>query len=110
MDGQGAQEILATEMSNCRVKNKPYFPTVADVKTSNSMFEKAVFEKTICHNGQPSLTEIVSNCEHRAIGSNGGFGYKAIRPEDEIAILDSAVLAYWAATQVKERKKQRISY
>lgn len=110
VDGQGAQEIIAGEMADYKIKNKPLFPTVGEIKTSNSLFEKAVFEKTVCHNGQPSLKEVVANCEHRAIGSNGGFGYKAIRPDDEIALLDSVVLAFWAATQAKEKKRQRVSY
>lgn len=110
VDGQGAQEILESEMKDCRIKLKPIFPTVGEIKICNSMFEKAVFDKTICHNGQPSLTEVVSNCDHRGIGSNGGFGYKAIRPDDEIALLDSVVLAHWIATQIKEKKKQRVTY
>lgn len=110
VDGQGAQEILESEMKDFRIKLKPIFPTVGEIKISNSMFEKAVFDRTICHNGQPSLTEVVSNCDHRGIGSNGGFGYKAIRPDDEIALLDSVVLAHWIATQIKEKKKQRVTY
>lgn len=60
--------------------------------------------------GQPSLVQAVSNCEKRAIGSNGGFGYKAIKEEIEIALLDSVILAYWACSETKvKRRKQRIS-
>ncbi len=110
VDGQGAQEIIAEEMADMRIKLKPVFPTVGEIKTSNAIFEKAVFDKTLRHNSQPSLTEVVSNCDHRGIGSNGGFGYKAIRPDDEISLLDAVVLAHWSALQVKEKKKQRVTY
>lgn len=110
VDGQGAQEILAEEMQDLRIKLKPIFPSVADIKTCNAVFEKAIFEKTIRHNAQPSLVEVISNCDHRAIGSNGGFGYKAIKPEDEISLLESVSLAHWSAQQVKEKKKQKVTY
>ena len=56
------------------------------------------------------MEQIVGNCEKRAIGANGGFGYRALREEMEIALLDSLVLAYWACSTSKESRKQKISY
>ena len=74
------------------------------------LFEQQVFAETICHMGQPALQQIVENCDHRAIGSNGGFGYKSILDGADISILDSAVLAVWAAENFKERpSKQKMS-
>jgi len=62
------------------------------------------------HNGQPSLTQAVSNCDKRAIGSSGGFGYKSLNSNIEIALMESAIFAYWSAEKTKERRKQVISY
>ncbi|NLC74984.1 MAG: hypothetical protein GX685_07155, partial [Clostridiales bacterium] len=59
------------------------------------------------HNSQPSLSNVITNCEKRAIGSNGGFGFKAIYPEQEIALMDSAILAYWACAERKEVKNRQ---
>lgn len=109
IDGQNGQQILADLMKKNHMR-KPIMPTVAEVIKSNAIFEQAVFDKTVTHMDQPSVSALVANCEHRAIGSHGGFGYKSIHPEREIAILDSIVLAHWAATESKGRAKQKIRY
>lgn len=65
----------------------------------------------LCHSGQPSLAQAASSCEHRAIGSNGGFGYRAIKEGVDISVLDCAVLACWGVDEFKETQiRQRISY
>ena len=51
-----------------------------------SAFEQAICQRHIVHMGQSSLVQAVSNCEKRAIGSNGGFGYKSLN-EDFILCL-----------------------
>lgn len=59
---------------------------------------------------QPSLTKVVTNCEKRAIGTDGGFGYQAVNAEDDISLLDSVMLACWAVEEFPPRKKQNIVY
>ena len=80
-----------------------------EIIVANAAFELGL-EKTICHMGQPSLAQAATNCEKRAIGTNGGFGYRAQKEGVEIALLDSVILAYWMCRESKEKKKQRISY
>ena len=111
IDGSGSQQILSDEIKDYGIKLKPVLPKVSDVVVANNMFEQAVTSsKNICHNGQPSLKQIVTNCKRRAIGTNGGFGFKAMMEEHEIALLDSVILAHWAcATYKGVKKKQKIS-
>lgn len=111
IDGSGSQQVLSEEIKDYGIKLKPTLPKVADVVVANNMFEQAVTSsKTICHNDQPSLKQIVTNCKRRAIGTNGGFGFKAIIEEHEIALLDSVILAHWlCATQKSAKKKQKVS-
>lgn len=110
IDGANGQKILADEMAEYSLK-KPILPAVKEVIVANASFEQGLFQKNIRHMGQPSLINAVSNCEKRAIGSNGGFGYRSIKEGVEIALLDSVILAYWkCSTTKKERKKQKISY
>ena len=109
VDGASKQKILSAEMKENKLK-LPILPTVKEVIMANSMFEQSLYSDSIRHNNQQSLTDVVTNCEKRAIGSNGGFGYKSLRPEHEIAIMDSVILAHWACSTHKERKKQIISY
>ena len=85
-------------------------PTVKEVISANAMFEQAIYQQEICHMGQPSLTQSVGNCEKRAIGTSGGFGYRSIKEGVEIALLESVALAHWACHESKERKHQIISY
>jgi hypothetical protein len=88
----------------------PVLPTVKEVILANAAFEQALQAGRICHMGQPSLAQAVTNCEKRAIGSNGGFGYRSLRDEIDISLMDSAIFAYWACANYKPRVKQRLRY
>lgn len=111
VDGANGQQLLGDAMKERGIKPAPEFPTVAQVITANSMFEQAIFSQSIRHADQPSLTQVISNCEKRAIGTNGGFGYRATKQGAETALLDSVILAFWArATTKDKKKKQKVSY
>ena len=110
VDGANGQKLLEEAMKEARIKTKPVFPTVGNVIVANAMFEQALEAATICHKAQPSLVCSATNCEKRAIGSNGGFGYKALTPDTEIALLDSVIMAHWLCSEYKEKKKQTINY
>ena len=109
IDGANGQQILADAMREEKLI-KPILPTVKEVIIANAVFEQMLSAKTICHMNQPSLTQSVSNCEKRPIGSNGGFGYKSIKDTSDIALMESMILALWQCSESKVRKKQKISY
>ncbi|MEG0906572.1 MAG: terminase, partial [Cellulosilyticaceae bacterium] len=109
VDGASGQQLFAKEMKAHKLKI-PILPTVKEIIVANAGFEQAVYAESVCHKGQTSLAEVVSNCEKRNIGSSGGFGYKAIKEGAEIALMDSIILAHWACAETKEKKKQRITY
>lgn len=109
VDGASGQELLATAMKRRKLK-PPKLPTVKEIIMSNSAFSQAVSMKQLCHMGQPSLVQIVSNCEKRAIGTNGGYGFKSILDGAKIELMDSMILAFWLCSEKKERKKQKIGY
>lgn len=109
VDGANGQQLLADDMKEIRLK-QPTLPTVKEIILANASFEQGIFQANIVHMGQPSVEQSVSNCEKRLIGTNGGFGYKSLRDDIEIAILDSIILAYWACSVSKEKRKQKVSY
>lgn len=109
VDGANGQEMLKALMLDFRLK-PPHLPTVKEVTAANALFEQGVFQKAICHNAQPSVVQVVTNCEKRAIGSNGGFGYRSQIEQADICIMDSIILAYWSCANHKEKKKQTIRY
>lgn len=109
IDGANGQQLLAADMKEAKLK-APVLPTVKEIIVANAAFEQGICQKNIVHMGQPSLVQAVSNCEKRAIGANGGFGYRSIREDIEVALLDSAIYAYWACSEEKEKKVQKISY
>lgn len=109
IDGRGAQDVLKAELDEQKVKGV-ILPSVKEVIIANTKFEQLLYTQEICHMNQPSLRQVATNCEKRAIGSNGGFGYKAQFDQMEIGLLDSAILAIWQCSEAKEKKKQRISY
>ena len=109
VDGASGQQLLANAMKDARLK-APTLPTVKEIIVANASFEQGISQLNIRHAGQPSVEQIVENCEKRSIGTNGGFGYKSQKEEIEVAILDSIILAYWACSTSKVKKKQRVSY
>lgn len=109
IDGAAGQQILADAMAGIRLK-KPIVPTVPEVVMANAAFEQGLRAGKICHAGQKGLALSASTCEKRAIGTKGGFGYRSLRDDIDIALLDSVILAYWACIESKPKKKQRVSY
>ena len=111
VDGASGQQLLADQMQDYGIKIKPVLPKVGEIITANAIFEQGLYSKVLCHMGQEPLRDVVTNCEKRLIGSQGGFGYKSLIETNDIAIMDSMILAYWLCATTKEKKKkQTISY
>ncbi len=109
VDGASGQKVLDDELKDYKVRNV-ILPTVKEIITANSMWEQGIYQGSLCHAGQPSLTKVATNCDKRNIGSNGGFGYRSHFDDVDISIMDSALLAHWACASAKPKKKQKISY
>lgn len=110
IDGDKGRTILEADMKNANVKTKAILPTTREVIECFSLFENNLFARNICHMGQPSLEQVATNCEHRAIGSGGGFGYQSISDGADITLLESVALAYWACSKTKVKRVQKITY
>ena len=109
VDGASGLETFLKECKEQKLKNVKG-ATVKEVVQAASQFETAIKAKTICHNGQPAMRQSVTNCQHRAIGSGGGYGYKTLDDDIEVALMESLVLAAYACATAKEVKRQRVSY
>lgn len=102
VDGANGQQLLSDDMKDAHVQ-RPYLPTVKDIIAANAFFEAQLFAGRLCHMGQPALFQAVTNCEHRTIGSNGGYGFRSILEGADISLMDSMILACWAAEEFKEK-------
>lgn len=109
VDGASGLQTFLRECGEQKLKGVNA-ATVKEVVQASSDFETAIANKTICHNGQPALRQSVTNCQHRAIGSGGGYGYKTLDDAIEVALIESSILATHACSQFKEKKRQRVSY
>jgi phage terminase large subunit-like protein len=109
IDGASGQNVLANDMKEAGLK-KPILPSVKEIIVANSVFEQGLFQQSLCHRGQPSLAQVVTNCEKRNIGTGGGFGYRSQVQDFDISLMDSMILAHWACHNSKPPKKQRVSY
>lgn len=110
IDGAAGAPLLLADMKDAAVRCKAVVPKVAEIITANSLFETNLFEGLICHMGQPSLTQIVSNSEHRAIGTGGGYGYRSLLDEADVSLLEAVALAHWACASAKARGTQVVMY
>ena len=107
---QGQQEILNQAYKVKELKIKPIYPTVKEVLMASETFMNGLENKAICHMGQPSLTNSVSNCQKRLIGTNGGFGFKTIKESIDICIMESCVFAYWLCKTSKAKTQTKFNY
>lgn len=108
IDGINGTELLKKAMADAGIKKAPIIPSTHEFITANAVFTQAIETQRIAHKGQPALVQSVTNVEKRAIGTNGGFGYKSLNANIEVALLDSAILAFWSCDKTKERRKQII--
>ncbi|WP_076647296.1 DEAD/DEAH box helicase family protein [Latilactobacillus sakei] len=109
IDGAAGQKMLDDDMRDSKIKGA-VLPTVKEIIKANSLWENGIYQRTICHAGQPSLTKVVTNSDKRNIGTNGGFGYRSQFDDMDISLMDSAMLAHWACTEFKPKAKQKVRY
>ena len=109
VDGMSGLETFLRECKEQKLKGVGA-ASVKEVIQASSDFETAIANKSICHAGQPGLRQSVTNCDHRAIGSGGGYGYKTLDDDIEVALIESVVLATHACMMAKEVKRQRVGY
>ena len=110
IDGAGNAPVLVRDLHDAQVSCKAIQPKVAEVVAANALFERNLFEGKICHANQPSLTQAISNCEHRPIGSGGGYGYNVILEGAESALIEAVSLAHWLCATAKPHRAQIIGY
>lgn len=109
IDGANGRSILANAMKEYSFQ-KPTLPSVQEIINANAMWDQGIALRQICHRGQPTLTKVVSNCDKRAIGSQGGYGFKSLSEVYDIVVMDSAILAFWLASTAKDATPQQIQY
>lgn len=110
IDGASGQQLLSDQMKEHGINKPPILPKVGEIIAANAMFEQALYGGDIVHRGQESLKNVVTNCSKRLIGSQGGFGYKSLVDTQDIAIMDSMILAFWLCATTKEVTPQSIDY
>lgn len=108
IDGAAGSQMLVDLMKQRKLR-APILPTVAEVISANAKFENAVFNDGLQHIDQQALRDAISNCQHRSIGSKGGFGYETLDEAYEVSLIESVSLAYWLCSESKA-KKQTISF
>lgn len=111
VDGLAGKTQLLSELAARKFPHKKiWVPRVSEYIEANSMFDLAIRTKQIRHTGQKALATVATNCIKRTIGKNGGFGYKAINEDLDIALLDSVMLAHWVCKKAKPRAKQKLIF
>jgi len=80
-------------------------PTLDQVMSFHSMFDRAVSQAEITHSGEPELDAQAKSAIRRKIGTQGGFGWEAPLEGDTVALLDAVTLAYGAAKTSKRKPR-----
>lgn len=109
LDGKNGSDVLIDAMKDAKLK-KPIQMTVQQFIKANSVFDMAMEKGTVQHMMQSAVTQVVTNCDRRKIGSAGGLGYQSLLDGADIVLLDSMILAHWICSETKERKRQSADY
>ena len=109
IDGKSGTGLLLDGAKEARIKNIDA-ATVQEVIKANAVFDMAMEQGTFQHMHQSAVTQVVTNCERRKIGANGGLGYQSSLDGADIALLDSMILAHWICSEVKAEKKKQKAY
>ena len=110
VDGKNGVDVLMDVAKAERIKRIETV-NVSQIIKANSVFDMSMENGIFQHMKQSAVTQVVTNCERRKIGSNGGLGYKSMKDGADIALLDSMILATWICSETKaEKVKQHISY
>ena len=110
VDGKNGIDVLMDALKQMRIKHVEAV-NVSQVIKANSVFDMAMEQGSFQHMHQSAVTQVVTNCERRKIGANGGLGYQSSLDGADIALLDSMILAHWICSETKaEKKKQTFSY
>lgn len=104
------QQLLARRHEGWPVSKHRCCPRSSRSSLPMHAFEQAVFARSLLPCRAAGLTQTASNCEKRAIGSNGGFGYRSLTEGGHIELLDSVILAHWQCAEGKAKRRQRTSY
>lgn len=108
IDGKSGVGYLTNALRQERVgKAVVLVPTVDQVTSFHSMFDRAVSQGGVTHSGDPDLDAQAKGAVRRQIGNQGGFGWEAPLEGDTVALLDAVTLAFGAAKTTK-RKPGRI--
>lgn len=109
VDGKSGTGVLFDAAKEARIKHIEA-PNVSDVIKANAVFDMAMEQGTFQHMKQSAVTQVVTNCERRKIGANGGLGYQSSLDGADIALLDSMILAHWICSETKAEKKKQKAY
>ena len=109
IDGKSGTGLVLDGAKEARIKNIDA-ATVQEVIKANAVFDMAMEQGTFQHMHQSAVTQVVTHCERRKIGANGGLGYQSSLDGADIALLDSMILAHWICSEVKAEKKKQKAY
>lgn len=82
-------------------------PSVDQAILGHTTLLAAIHKGHVSHYGQAPLNAAVAGAEKRKIGTNGGWGWKPVRPDVDVTPLDAATLAYLGVTTSKRDPGRR---
>jgi len=108
VDGKAGASVLVDELVARKVLARRILtPTTDQVIAAHAGFLEAVRRKTVAHNEQPGLAQIVAHATKRKVGTAGGWAWHAMDDDTDVTPLDAATYAWWAASWAKPPRHGR---
>lgn len=106
VDGKTGQDALLERFKEERIGKKATTLTGSEFISACAGFEKDALGDRLLHMQQPTLDEIVTNCEKKLYKS--GFTYKPLHDGMQICCMNSIILAHYLCRTAKIKKVQKI--
>lgn len=105
IDGRAGSGALAAALRRAKVPtSRVKRPTTDEAITAHAGFVEAVRAGDITQPDDDALTEAAEVAVRRPIGNQGGWGFQGRTPDDDVTLIESAVLAHWGANTKKKRR------
>lgn len=104
IDGKAGQSALLDRLKEEKLSKYAVILSGNDFISACAGFEKDALNGSLAHMPQPSLDEVVTNCEKKLY--NSGFTYKPLKEGLEICYMNSLILAHYLCRMAKPKRKQ----
>lgn len=106
IDGRGGSGALALALRQAGMPSSRIIrPSVDEAIAAHAGFVEAVRAGDLTHHDDAALDDAAAAAVRRPIGTQGGWGFRGMTGDDDVSLIEAAVLAHWGAMRKKKPRR-----